>query len=129
MAIVRVPKTPRGAFNKNRPVSNLLKAQMEHLEAAAHTCHVQSQRRRPRTEGQAAAYIAELTAQVKASAELAKHTTGPRPPLPPLSAPLPAADEPTTSRAPALKRRARRKTTRTTASRSARTVKRRGRKR
>ena len=37
MAILRikVPKTPRSAFNKYRPASDLLKAQLEHLEAAA----------------------------------------------------------------------------------------------
>ena len=32
---IKVPKTPRSAFNKNRPASELLKAQLEHLEAAA----------------------------------------------------------------------------------------------
>ena len=32
---IKVPKTPRSAFNKYRPASDLLKAQLEHLEAAA----------------------------------------------------------------------------------------------
>jgi hypothetical protein len=32
---ITVPKTPKSAFNKNRPASGLLMAQLEHLEAAA----------------------------------------------------------------------------------------------
>ena len=32
---IKVPKTPKSAFNKYRPASDLLKAQLEHLEAAA----------------------------------------------------------------------------------------------
>ena len=34
MAVIRVPKTPKQAFNKNRPASKLLKSQVEHLEWA-----------------------------------------------------------------------------------------------
>ena len=33
---IRVPKTPKSAFNKNRPASDLLKAQLEHLEKATY---------------------------------------------------------------------------------------------
>jgi len=32
---IKVPKVPKTAFNKYRPASELLKAQLEHLEAAA----------------------------------------------------------------------------------------------
>ena len=34
MAVIRVPKTPKRAFNKNRPASKLLRSQIEHLEWA-----------------------------------------------------------------------------------------------
>ena len=62
---IRIPKTPRTAFNKKRPVSNLLKAQIAHLEAAAYPAGTAPKRpRRPRNEGQASAYIAELTRQL-----------------------------------------------------------------
>jgi hypothetical protein len=65
MAIIKVPKTPASAFNKDRRASSLLKAQVEHLEAASEI-HPRSpagkkRKRRPMTEGQAAAYIESLT--------------------------------------------------------------------
>src|SRR5262245_25798953 len=75
MAVIRVPKTPRKAFNKSRPISNLLKAQLEHLEAVVYPAPNPGARTmrlaRPakpvvRTEGQAAAYIQELTRQLYA---------------------------------------------------------------
>lgn len=62
---IKVPKTPMAAFNKQRRVSNLLKAQIEHLEAAAYgPAATPSQRKRPRNEGQASAYIETLTRQL-----------------------------------------------------------------
>jgi hypothetical protein len=75
MAVIRVPKTPRKAFDKSRPVSNLLKAQLEHLEAIVHPAPNPGARSmrtagppKPvvRTEGQAAAYIQELTRELYA---------------------------------------------------------------
>ena len=65
MAVIDVPRTPKRAFDKNRPPSALLRAQIEHLEAAA-GIHPGSKRKRPRhrTEGQAAAYIGALTRQI-----------------------------------------------------------------
>jgi hypothetical protein len=67
MAVIRVPKTPKSAFNKNRPASKLLKSQVEHLEWAVRP----ASERKPyqlakskssiRTEGEAAARIEELT--------------------------------------------------------------------
>jgi hypothetical protein len=66
MAEIRIPKTPKSAFNKNRPASKLLKSQVEHLEWAVRP----ASERKPyqlarsksmiRTEGEAAARIAEL---------------------------------------------------------------------
>lgn len=65
MTVIKVPRTPKSAFNTQRPASSLLRAQIEHLEAAAGVNQPKRKaaRRRPKklTEGQAAAYIAELT--------------------------------------------------------------------
>jgi hypothetical protein len=65
VTIIKVPKTPKSAFDKNRPASSLLQAQIEHLEAAVGLYQPPRKRaaRKPRqrTEGEAAAYIGELT--------------------------------------------------------------------
>jgi hypothetical protein len=65
MAVIKVPKTPRKAFNTKRRPSRLLQDQIAHLEWAVRPA---SERKpgdfRPkaaRTEGSAAARIAELT--------------------------------------------------------------------
>jgi hypothetical protein len=62
MDVIKVPKTPKSAYNPRRPASDLLKAQVEHLEAASNLPgDAARRRRRPRTEGEAAKYIEELT--------------------------------------------------------------------
>jgi hypothetical protein len=65
MAIIRVPKTPKRAFNKNRPASTLLRSQIEHLEWAVRPASERKPRQLPRrqvkTEGEAAARIEQLT--------------------------------------------------------------------
>jgi hypothetical protein len=62
MDVIKVPKTPKSAFNPRRPASDLLKAQVEHLEAASNLPgDAARRRRRPRTEGEAAKYVEELT--------------------------------------------------------------------
>jgi hypothetical protein len=65
MTLIRVPRLPKNAFDPNRPVSALLKAQIEYLHDA--------ERRLPlryrsevyinaiKTEGEAANYIREVT--------------------------------------------------------------------
>jgi hypothetical protein len=65
MADVIVPKTPKKAFNPDRRPSSLITSQIEHLEAALGLFREPGQRRTgPRTEGEAAEYIAQLTAQL-----------------------------------------------------------------
>lgn len=65
MVDVIVPKTPKKAFNPDRPPSGLITSQVEHLEAALGMFREPGQRRAgPRTEGEAAEYIAQLTAQI-----------------------------------------------------------------
>jgi hypothetical protein len=64
-----VPKPPKRAFNPDRPASNLLKAQIEHLEWAARPAPVRLREGttagKPRSERQAAAYIHELTERLR----------------------------------------------------------------
>ena len=69
MAKILVPKTPAKAFNPNRRPSDLIQKQIQHLEWALLPA-AQRQPRRLRggivkTEAQAAAYIALLTARVQ----------------------------------------------------------------
>ena len=69
MAKIVVPKTPARAFNPNRPPSDLLRKQIEHLEWALLPAALRHPKRlranTVRTEGQAAEYIALLTERVQ----------------------------------------------------------------
>ena len=59
---ISVPKTPKSAFNKERPASGLLIAQLEHLETAAGDYPpTKKKRKKALTEGEVAARIHELT--------------------------------------------------------------------
>ncbi len=65
MAIIQVPKPPKSAWDPNRPVSSLLKSQMEHLYEAEkklpHKYKSQIYINAIKTEGAAAAYIQKVT--------------------------------------------------------------------
>jgi len=65
MAVVKVPKTPKRAFDKGRRPSALLRGQIAHLVWAALPASQRNPGSLPeidvRTEGQAAERIAELT--------------------------------------------------------------------
>jgi len=77
MAIIKVPKTPASAFNPRRTPSDLIRQQIKHLEwALLPAAQRQPTRRKDgtlrwfkggavKTEAQAAAYIAVLTARVQ----------------------------------------------------------------
>ncbi|HSB10052.1 MAG TPA: hypothetical protein VLM38_11255 [Blastocatellia bacterium] len=58
--VIRIPKVPSGAFNKNRPVSELLWAQVENLAAVAKG-QIDEERRAIRTESQASSYIQKMS--------------------------------------------------------------------
>lgn len=66
--MIKVPKTPKRAFNKDRPASDLLKSQIKHLEWASRPAAERKpgklRIKLPRTEGEAAARIGKLTQQV-----------------------------------------------------------------
>ncbi|MEP6594051.1 MAG: hypothetical protein ABJC51_10180, partial [Acidobacteriota bacterium] len=68
MAVIKVPKTPKRAFDKNRRPSALLLDQIAHLEWAALPASQrkphQLPKRKVRTEAQAAERVGQLTALV-----------------------------------------------------------------
>ncbi|MGB8064381.1 MAG: hypothetical protein WCF26_21005 [Candidatus Sulfotelmatobacter sp.] len=81
MTVIKVPKPPRSAYDPNRPMSSLLKMQVEHL--------LEAEKRLPsryrnevyvnaiRTEGEAANYIRAVTEAIHeahADAERARRT-------------------------------------------------------
>jgi hypothetical protein len=80
MAVVKVPKTPIKAFDKERRPSALLLSQIAHLEWAA----LPASQRKPgqlptqkvRTEAQAAERIGQLTAMVLEANQAPKPKTG-----------------------------------------------------
>jgi hypothetical protein len=66
---ITVPKTPVSAYNPKRAASSLLTSHVANLEAATRR-HVHGKAaRKPRTEAQAARYIAELTQELHPHAE------------------------------------------------------------
>ena len=91
MEVIKVPKTPKSAYNPGRPASALLKAQVEHLEAAAgvQAGDVRKRRRPPRTEGEASKYIEQLTRTLHPQGADAQGLTlsAPSPPTPGRNAP------------------------------------------
>jgi hypothetical protein len=68
MAIIKVPAPPKNAFNKNRPISALLKNQIVHLQEAELRFPARQQTNiyinKIKTEGEAADYIRQVTARL-----------------------------------------------------------------
>jgi hypothetical protein len=68
MAVIKVPKPQAGSFNKNRPVSALLKNQILHLHEVERkfppSQHSGVYINAIKTEGQAADYIRKVTARL-----------------------------------------------------------------
>jgi len=82
MARIKVPKTPKKSFNKNRPASVLLLGQIDHLEWAvlpASRRNPRARRRKVTTEGQAAERVAQLLAMLPESRNVPPNRL---PPLP-----------------------------------------------
>jgi hypothetical protein len=59
--VISIPKPPQDAFNKHRPVSDLLWTQVEHLAAVVKR-DIDDERRAINTEGQASDFIKKMTA-------------------------------------------------------------------
>ena len=81
MALIRVPR-PKDAYNPDRPMGSLLKAQVEHLREAEsklplrYRNEIDTYIKAIKTEGEAAAYIRKVTEAIHdahADAERARH--------------------------------------------------------
>lgn len=68
MTIIKVPKPPQSAMDKDRPVSSLLRSQLEHIQEAEFRLPARQQTNiyinAIQTEGAAAEYIRQVTAAV-----------------------------------------------------------------
>jgi hypothetical protein len=80
MTVIKVPKPPVSAYDPNRPVSSLLKMQIEHLSEAEKRLPLRYRSEiyvnAIRTEGEAANYIQSVTEAIHkahADAGLARH--------------------------------------------------------
>ena len=83
MALIKVPR-PKNAYNPDRPMGSLLKAQIEHLREAESKLPLRYRNeidiyiKAIKTEGEAAAYIYRVTKAIHdahADAELARRAT------------------------------------------------------
>ena|ERR1700756_971079 len=76
MALIRVPKPPRSAYDPDRPVSSLLKSQIDHLREAESKLPLRYRSelyvKAVRTEGEAAEYIREVTEAIHEAHEEAQ---------------------------------------------------------
>jgi hypothetical protein len=61
MNVIRVPQPVAGSFNKNRPVSKLLQAQLRHLAEVLRK-DMDDEIKAIKTEGEASAFIRKITA-------------------------------------------------------------------
>ena len=77
MATIQVPKPPKSAWTPDRPVSTLLKSQVEHLSEAEsklpHQYKSQIYINAIKTEGEAAEYIQKVTEAIHRAHEAAAY--------------------------------------------------------
>ena len=89
MAVIRVPKTPKKAFDPGRDPSELLLKQIEHLEWAVLPASQRKPGRLPKrkvkTEAQAAERVGQLTQMISAAQAAPPAETGTA--LPPVTLP------------------------------------------
>jgi hypothetical protein len=73
MALIPVPKPPKSAYDPDRPMSSLLKSQIEHLRDAEGKLPLRYRSewyiKAIRTEGEAAKYIRDVTEAIHAAHE------------------------------------------------------------
>ena len=77
MARIKIPKTPKSAYNEQRPPNALIKAQVRELQRAVKAGGGTLRRLRPKTEGEAAAHIRHLTRSLHQDALLPNAATAP----------------------------------------------------
>lgn len=65
MALIHVPQAPKSAYDPNRPVSSLLKSQIDHLKEAENKLPLSYRSelyiKAIKTEGEAARYVRDVT--------------------------------------------------------------------
>jgi len=93
MAVIRVPKTPKSAYNPKRPAGTLLQSQLKHLEWAVRPAGQRTAKafrvKAAYTEGEAAARIATLNQELHGQATAPRGVMPPNPVSPPISAAKP----------------------------------------
>lgn len=71
MTLIHVPRPPKSAYAPNRPVTSLLKSQVEHLHEAERNLppryHTDVYIKAIKTEGEASRYIREVTEAIHAA--------------------------------------------------------------
>jgi hypothetical protein len=76
MELIRVPAPPKAAFNMQRPMSDLIKAQIKHLKHVEHGLPQTLRETLPQhpivTESDAAIYIASMTTLLRSRADTPK---------------------------------------------------------
>jgi hypothetical protein len=76
MALIHVPKPPKSAYDPDRPMSSLLKSQIEHLREAEGKLPLKYRSqwyiKAVRTEGEAAKYIRDVTEAIHEAHENAE---------------------------------------------------------
>ena len=81
MVIIRVPGPPPEAFRKNRPISDLIKSQIRHLQHVEHklqlTLPTKFSPHDLTTEAAASQYIAEMTSALRNRTPSAQQATAP----------------------------------------------------
>jgi len=86
MAVIRVPKTPKSAYNPDRPAGTLLQSQLKHLEWAVRPAGARTAkafRIKPAvSEAEASARIAALNEELQAQATAPKGVVPPAPASP-----------------------------------------------
>ena len=79
MEPIHVPRPPAEAFNKNRPVSDLIRAQVNHFKHVERKLSAEQRRAIPQqgvtTEAEAAQYIAAMTATLRGKAAATPSTS------------------------------------------------------
>lgn len=75
--VIAIPKPPADAYNTERPVSELLWMQVEHLAAVVKK-DIDDERRAIRTEGEAGAFVKKYTALLNPRRAKRKLTASPK---------------------------------------------------
>jgi hypothetical protein len=90
MAVIRVPKTPKSAYNPKRPAGTLLQSQLKHLEWAVRPAGQRTAKafrvKAAYTEAEAAARIATLNQELHGQATAPRGVMPPNPVSPPITA-------------------------------------------